>query len=270
LSVVPGLRSSRSSVKWDPDVRVAVRWFEHHTVDDGVVRITEPNVDPFLRANLFLVRGRERDLLVDGGLGLAPLRQELAELFERPVLAVATHRHFDHVGGLHEFEDVAVHRADADAVARADGFSSLRTEDYPPEEFGDYELPASLLTAIPRDGFDLEGYHVEPVTPTRVVEEGDVFDLGDRRLTVLHLPGHTPGEIGLWEDETGTLFSGDCVYESGVLLDELPESNIADYVRSMRRLLDLPVRIVHGGHDDSFGRERLLELIDAYVTKRTV
>ncbi len=92
---------------------------------------------------------------------------------------------------------------------------------------------------------------------------------GDRRLTVLHLPGHTPGEIGLWEEATRTLFSGDCVYESGILLDELPESNIPDYVRSMERLREVPVRIVHGGHDDSFGRPRLLELIDGYVRART-
>ncbi|MGH2590821.1 MAG: MBL fold metallo-hydrolase [Actinomycetota bacterium] len=249
-------------------MRVAERWFEYETVDDGVIRITEPHVDPFLRANMYLVRGRERDLLVDAGLGLASLRRELADVFERPVVAAATHRHFDHAGGLHEFEEVAVHRGDADAVANADGFASLRIEDYPPEELSGYEPPSSLLTSIPRKGFDLAAYRVEPVTPTRVVEDGDVLDLGDRRLTVLHLPGHTPGEIGLWEEETGTLFSGDCVYESGVLLDELPESNIADYVLSMRRLLDVPVRIVHGGHDESFGRERLLELIDAYLAKR--
>jgi glyoxylase-like metal-dependent hydrolase (beta-lactamase superfamily II) len=107
-----------------------------------------------------------------------------------------------------------------------------------------------------------------PVSPTRIVDEGDVLDLGDRRFTVLHLPGHTPGEIGLWEPATGILFSGDCVYESGALLDELPESNIPDYVRSMERLRDMPVRIVHGGHDDPFGRERLLELIVEYVERR--
>ena len=59
------------------------------------------------------------------------------------------------------------------------------------------------------------------------------------------------------------------MYESGVLLDELPESNIADYVLSMERLREVPARIVHGGHDDSFGRERLLELIDGYVRTRT-
>jgi len=247
---------------------VAERWFEHRTVDDGVVLITEPNVDPFLRANLFLVRGRDRDLLVDSGLGLASLREGVAELFERPVVAVATHRHFDHTGGLHEFDEVVVHRDDADAVTNAEGFASLRIEDYPPEELSGYEAPPSLLTALPRDGFDVASYAVTPVTPTRVVDEGDVVDVGDRRFEVLHLPGHTPGEIGLWEAETRTLFSGDCVYESGVLLDDLPESDIPAYVRSMVRLRDLPVRIVHGGHDDSFGRERLLELIDEYERTR--
>ena len=249
-------------------MRIAEHWFAHLEIDDGVVLIREPHVDPFLQANLFLVRGRERDLLVDTGLGLAPLRTQLAELFERPVIVVATHRHFDHTGGLHEFDEVVIHRADADAVASAEGFASLLIEDYPPEELSGYEAPASLLTALPHEGFDVAGYRVEPVAPTRVVEEGDVLDLGDRRFEVLHLPGHTPGEIGLWEQETGALFSGDCVYESGLLLDELPESNIADYVASMRRLREVPVRIVHGGHDDSFGRERLLELIDDYLGRR--
>jgi glyoxylase-like metal-dependent hydrolase (beta-lactamase superfamily II) len=248
---------------------VAERWFEHETVDHGVLRIREPNVDPFLQANLFLVRGRDRDVMVDTGLGIGSLHEELAELFERPTIAVATHRHFDHTGGLHEFDEVVVHRDDADSVASADGFASLRIEDYPPEELSGYDPPTSLITALPREGYELASYAVTPVTPTRVVEEGDVIDLGDRALTVLHLPGHTPGEIGLWEEATRTLFAGDCVYESGVLLDELPESDIADYVLSMQRLREVPARIVHGGHDDSFGRERLLELIDGYVRTRT-
>jgi glyoxylase-like metal-dependent hydrolase (beta-lactamase superfamily II) len=249
-------------------VRVAERWFEHETVGDGVVRIVEPHVDPFLRANLYLVRGRDRDVLIDAGLGLASLEDELPELFERRVLAVATHRHFDHVGGLSEFGTVAVHRADAEAVASGEVFASLVIEDYPPEELAGYDPPETLLTALPREGFDPAAYRLEPVTPSVLLDEGDVLDLGERKLEVLHLPGHTPGEIGLWEDETGTLFAGDCVYESGVLLDELPESDIPRYVRSMERLREVPVSIVHGGHDGPFGRDRLLELIDAYVRRR--
>jgi len=85
---------------------------------------------------------------------------------------------------------------------------------------------------------------------------------------VLHLPGHTPGGIGLWEEATGVLFSGDTVYAEDDLLDETPGASIADYVASMRRLASLPVRVVHGGHDSSFGRERLRERCDEYVARR--
>jgi glyoxylase-like metal-dependent hydrolase (beta-lactamase superfamily II) len=247
---------------------VADRWFSHGAVADGVIEIVEPHVDPFLQANIYLIRGRDHDLLVDSGLGLGSLREELTDLFERPIVAVATHRHFDHTGGLFEFEEVVVHVDDADAVANADGFASVVIEDYPPEELSGYEAPQRLIDALPNAEFDPAAYAVHPVTPTRVVAEGDVIDLGDRAFSVLHLPGHTPGEIGLWEEGSRSLFSGDCVYESGVLLDELPESNIPDYVRSMKRLRDLDVETIYGGHDDPFGRPRLLELVDDYVARR--
>ena len=63
------------------------------------------------------------------------------------------------------------------------------------------------------------------------------------------------------------LFSGDAIYD-GPLLDELPGSDIPDYVATMKRLRDLPVDVVHGGHEPSFGRARLIELCDAYLAKR--
>ena len=99
------------------------------------------------------------------------------------------------------------------------------------------------------------------------MDEGDVIDLGDRHFEVLHLPGHSAGSIGLWEAASGTLFSGDAVYD-GPLLDRLPESDIGAYVQTMKRLRELPVRVVHAGHEPSFGRERLHEIIDAYLKKR--
>ncbi len=254
-------------------MRVAERWFEHREIDDGVLLLSEPHVDPIVRGNFFLVRGRDRDLLVDGGMGIAPVRQELADLFERPVVALATHRHYDHIGAMHEFDEVLVHPADADELRRGGRLSSLFSRELRGSflrqmaEAG-YEIRELLIDALPREGYDPASWTIAPAPPTRLIEEGDVVDLGDRRFEVLHLPGHTPGEVGLWEAATGTLFSGDCVYENPPLLDDLPESNVADYVASMRRLRDLPVRIVHGGHDGSFGRARLLEMIDGYLELR--
>jgi glyoxylase-like metal-dependent hydrolase (beta-lactamase superfamily II) len=78
---------------------------------------------------------------------------------------------------------------------------------------------------------------------------------------VLHLPGHSPGSVGLWEKAIGVLFSGDAIYD-GPLLEELPGSDIGAYVSTMKRLRSLPVDIVHGGHEPSFGRGRLIEIID--------
>ncbi len=84
---------------------------------------------------------------------------------------------------------------------------------------------------------------------------------------MLHLPGHSPGSVGLWERATGVLFSGDAVYD-GPLLDELDGSDIDAYSATMRRLRDLPVTVVHGGHEPSFGRERLVEICDSYLAAR--
>ena len=94
-----------------------------------------------------------------------------------------------------------------------------------------------------------------------------MIDLGDRQLQVLHLPGHTPGSIGLWDEAGGELFSGDTVYDGG-LIDNLPESDTAAYARTMTRLRTLPVEAVYAGHDQPFGRERLRELTEAYLRRR--
>ena len=106
-----------------------------------------------------------------------------------------------------------------------------------------------------------------PTEPNRVVDEGDPIDIGSRRFEVLHLPGHSPGSIGLWEERTGTLFSGDAIYD-GPLLDELPDSDVLAYVATMKRLRELPVTVVHGGHEPSFGRDRMRELVDGYLALR--
>ncbi len=67
--------------------------------------------------------------------------------------------------------------------------------------------------------------------------------------------------------ETGILFSGDAVYD-GPLLDELEGSDIHAYVKTMERLRALPVTVVHGGHEASFGRDRLVEMCDTYIAAR--
>jgi glyoxylase-like metal-dependent hydrolase (beta-lactamase superfamily II) len=255
-------------------MKIASRWFERTKMADGLTLLREPYAHPLLRCNIWHVRGRDRDLLIDTGLGIASLRDEIADLIDKPLVALATHIHYDHVGSFHEFETRLMHRLEAPQMADYREFCALTTDKIP-SEFLDglaaMGMPVegeALVDALPYSGFDPATFHTKSVAPTRVVDEGDPVDLGDRHFEILHLPGHSGGSIGLWEARTGTLFSGDAIYD-GPLLDDLPESDIPTYLETMKRLRELPVDVVHGGHDESFGRERLIEIANHYIASRS-
>jgi glyoxylase-like metal-dependent hydrolase (beta-lactamase superfamily II) len=84
---------------------------------------------------------------------------------------------------------------------------------------------------------------------------------------VIHTPGHSPGGIALWEAATATLLSGDILYD-GPLITDAYHADATDYETSLRRLAKIPAAIVHGGHFPSFGRTRLLPLIEEYLAGR--
>jgi glyoxylase-like metal-dependent hydrolase (beta-lactamase superfamily II) len=253
-------------------LKVAERWFELRRIDDDITLIFEPHVVPFLRCNIWHVRGRDRDLVIDTGMGVASLREFAKDILAKPVTAVATHVHIDHIGNHHEFEECLVHSCEADGLTRRAGEHTLAGPDFDPTDVATllvppvdgYEMAGPMLTALPTADYDMRSFTIRPARVTRIVDEGDIIDLGDRAFEVLHLPGHSPGSIGLWEARTEILFSGDAVYD-GPLVDNLHHSNVADYARTMLRLRELPARIIHAGHEPSFGRERLIALADAYL-----
>jgi glyoxylase-like metal-dependent hydrolase (beta-lactamase superfamily II) len=241
-------------------------------VGDGITLVTEPHVHRLLRCNVWHVAGRDRDLVVDTALGLVALRPAV-ERAGQPILAVATHSHGDHIGGLHEFEHRAIHRAEAEELASA-GEVSVDAAAYGENVVGPYRqagypIPDLLVDAVPAGGLAAALLARAAAPATQLLDAGDVVDLGDRHFEVLHLPGHSPGSIGLWEEATGTLFSGDAVYD-GPLLDQIEGADIDRYVATMERLRDLPVTAVHGGHEASFGRDLLVALCDAYLARRRV
>lgn len=245
---------------------IAERWFDMVDIDSELTLLREPHVDPLIRSNTWILRGRDSDLVIDSGLGIAPLPLPIDS---RRFIAVATHAHYDHVGGMQPFDEVIVHRCEAEDLRTGADVGALIADRIPREERlmlarAGYPLEGELLDAYPHREFEPGKYALKPVEPTRIVDEGDVIDLGDRRLEVLHLPGHSRGSIGLWDESSGELFSGDAIYD-GPLLDELPGSDVDAYVETMRRFRSLPARVVHAGHDPSFGRERLIELCDAYL-----
>ncbi|RKN32293.1 MBL fold metallo-hydrolase [Micromonospora musae] len=253
--------SGRMNTTIVEDLPVAPRWFRLTALDERTTLIEEPHVRGLLRANIWHLRGREGDLLIDCGLGVTTLAPLLRERFDREPALVLTHGHLDHMGSAHEFSRVWAHPLEhVDSPAPGSLLGPVLAAQMGLRE----TLPPALLTARPHSDYDLGNYRVQPATPTRSLADGDILDLGDRRLTVLHLPGHSPGSIALFDEHDGTLFSGDVIYDD-VLLDSLPGSDPEQYAHSLRRLRSLPVRLVHAGHGRGFGQERLHHLIDDYL-----
>lgn len=229
-------------------------WYSVERLDDGVSLISEPFIKAFYRCNIWHVRGRDADMLVDSGMGVVGLRAHVSGLTGKRCMAVASHTHFDHIGGHHEFDERLVHRNESGILSEPNRHDTL----------ADPYVTDDIFSGLPPLPYSSTEYRVRSATATRLLDDNDTIDLGDRYFDVLHTPGHSPGGIMLWESSTGVLFSGDTVYD-GPLIDDAYHSNIDDYLAAMKRILDIPVRVVHGGHFPSFDGARYRELIREYL-----
>jgi glyoxylase-like metal-dependent hydrolase (beta-lactamase superfamily II) len=236
---------------------VCESWFDTKKINDWLYLISEPHYYWWNRANLWLIKGQKQDLLIDTGLGVSSLRQHIASLIDKPLLAIASHIHFDHAGGMHEFDHRAIHAAEAKALETGDDHEALCTAEqgWVLEEH---------FEQLPYADFTVTQYTLHAAEPTQVLKEGDVLDLGDRAFEVLHLPGHSPGCIGLYDPKSQDLFSGDVVYD-GELLDQLHCSHIPTYMQTYERLQKLLVDTVYPGHYSIFGRSRYQQIMAEYL-----
>jgi len=133
---------------------VADSWWMVAQVGDNVTRLVELHITRVLESNVWHVRGRDADLVIDTANGVGPLKPAIDELSQdRPVIAVTTHGHFDHVGGLREFEDRRGHAADVEDI-RAPFPMRMHVDDFPDgaEDMFDYygfPVPRMIVGATP-------------------------------------------------------------------------------------------------------------------------
>ena len=169
------------------------------------------------------------------GLGISNIYDEVIKYTDKPITAVATHIHWDHIGGHKYFPDFYAHAAELDWL---NGKFPLSMETIREMVVDRCDLP---------DGFDAGSYEFFQGTPTRIVADHDMIDLGGRQIEVLHTPGHSPGHLCFWEKETGYLFTGDLVYKD-VLFAYYPSTDPEAYLTSLKKVASLPVKRVFPAH----------------------
>ncbi|MCO5188319.1 MAG: MBL fold metallo-hydrolase [Anaerolineae bacterium] len=197
-----------------------------HQLKANVYHIADP-IDVFMT----LILGEEKALLLDTGHGLGSLDEIITQITNLPLIVVNSHGHLDHVLGNRFFDEAYLHPADFQlyqqhtTVDRKLSIASMRSTR--PELF-------------PSD-FSPDTYLLDHKTRILPVDEGDVFDLGGVKLTVIHVPGHTPGGIALLDDRDRLLLAGDAASPHVWMF--LPEStSISTYLKSLRKLRNLSDR----------------------------
>jgi glyoxylase-like metal-dependent hydrolase (beta-lactamase superfamily II) len=216
--------------------RPEYEWFDVTEYQDGIVAIAEPGHIEDVKA--YLVLGNDRALLVDSTVGFGNIKSVVDDFTSGPVTLVNTHGHLDHIGNNWRFDDVRVHSADAARVQA--GVTNEHLQRF---------LTPEAFSRNPPPGFDPATYYTPGVEPTGTVDDGDIFDLGNRQLRVLHTPGHTPGCISLVDEASGSLICGDMVHK-GAMFAHYPDGNAHDYRDSVHRLSALVpgLRAVYPGH----------------------
>jgi glyoxylase-like metal-dependent hydrolase (beta-lactamase superfamily II) len=228
-------------------------WFKVAEVCRDVHAILEPSHAEEVIS--YLIPGEEKAILLDTGMGIDNIHRLVGQLTGKPITVVNSHYHWDHVGDNHRFTHIAIHAAEAHLL-----------EQDPPEETLRQAMQSENFWGPPPSDFDPRDYHILPSKADKLLEDGDVLDLGGRRLQVLHTPGHSPGSICLFDEEERVLFTGDTAY-AGPLYAQLEDSDFATYRESMERLADLvsDLRLVLPGHNwTPLEPEILVEMAEAF------
>ena len=225
-------------------------WFTIDKVDENTYIISE--YQHWEETHCYLLIGSDRALLIDTGLGICNISEQVRKLTDKPVTAVATHIHWDHIGGHKYFPDFYAHEAELDWLN------------------GRFPLPIqavkNMLTDrcdLPED-FQIDNYTIFQGKPNRLLNDGDCINLGGRTIQVLHTPGHSPGHICFWEEDRGFLFSGDLIYK-GTLFANYPSTDPQSYLASLEKVAALPVkRLFPGHHSLDVSPELSIQMRDAF------
>lgn len=197
-------------------------YYSIHSITDSTFQINLHN-----HVFAYLIVGSQKALLIDTGWGTVDLKSIVESLTPLPLIVANTHGHLDHIYGNFQFQEVFIKEEDA----------MLISFDYTKEKresilkrFGEPILPS---------GMTLEDWlNIKP-QKSSFLNDVKYFDLGDRRIETIDIPGHTKGSIAFLDRKERLLFSGDSILSASVFLHFNLSTKLDVYQKSVDQLIAL-------------------------------
>ena len=245
----------------------------------GIHRLAIPTPFAVGRVNVYLIEDEPLTLVDAGpnsGSSLDELQRQLeahGHRIEDIGLVILTHQHIDHLGLVeilveHSGAEVAALGAAAERLA-AFGEDAEREDQFAVEVMLRNGIPEDVTVALRSVSRSFRGWGSH-VAVTRPLEDGGTLELGDRRLQVLHRPGHSPSDTVFWDEERKILLAADHLLpkiSSNPLLarpldgsGERPQA-LVTYIESLKKTREMPAEIVLPGHGEPITDHA--ELIDS-------
>ncbi|MBR6956642.1 MAG: MBL fold metallo-hydrolase [Firmicutes bacterium] len=219
-------------------------WFECYELPGDITAICEPQ--HLQEVNVFIIKGDGKALMLDTGMGICNIEPLVRELWPGELTIVNCHRHFDHTGNNWRFPEVLV----------ADVPEALKQAETgcPHKPLANQADEDMFLFGYP-EGFVPEEYCVKPFKAVPV-EDGHVFDLGNREVELIYTPGHLEDHLMIYDRREKILFSGDMIYLGAIYVqfssDVMGRSDIGQYIESLNKVeAKFPeISAVYTSHND--------------------
>ena len=214
-------------------------WFEVQRFPHGITMIREPHQSEDVKS--YLVEGERDVAIIDTGTGAGDFPGLVASLSSKRPRVLQSHGHWDHAGHSYAFDEVLIHPSEVEGMRR--GFPAQRYIAAFSHENADVEfIPARFDPSGGMRGTDATG----------TIDHGDLIDLGNRVLEVIHTPGHSAGGITFLDRTGRALFVADVVYLAGMYLFFV-DSDTEAFRVSLDRLVAVldDVDLVFPAHGDA-------------------
>jgi len=204
----------------------------------------------------YLLVGERKAVLIDTGMGIISINEAIRKITKLPVTVINTHSHFDHVGSNHEFAEVLFFDCSFSRNIADKGWENVDIRKYlEPETF--YTNP---------EKFNLEKFKIKPYRQAKVLPKKGNLKIDIFNFEIISTPGHSPDSICIYEKTLKYLFCGDTLYDGPIYIN-LPESNLEDYQKSIRRLLEINTKVkFFGGHNQFQFNPELINNINNKLT----
>jgi glyoxylase-like metal-dependent hydrolase (beta-lactamase superfamily II) len=202
-------------------------WYSVYKIHDWLYALYEDG--QYDETLMYLVIGKKKAALIDGGTGIGRLDKLVKELTDKQCFLILTHTHNDHIGACTDFDEIWLYDDCMSWESAAKGLSM--------EKMREMIEPGAVIKPYPKS-FNPNNFNAPPYTVSNWLKDGEIIDLGNRILEVIYTPGHSSNHICLLDKEAKYLYTGD-IYYTGAVTSYLPGGCHNDFIQSCRKLTEL-------------------------------